>query len=101
MTRPADAVRWVCLDDPSRMNRKGFNLYLPESCASMNEIRKRPLKSIGYDFVPAEYLPAGKNEYYLRNLQNRSGISYRNLSAYEIEVLVRNNNSSDDWTKIF
>lgn len=67
----------------------------------MNEIKKRPLKSIGYDFVSAPYLPEGKDEYHLRDLQNRSGINYRNLSAYEIEVLVRNNNTSDDWTKIF
>jgi len=67
----------------------------------MNEIRKRPLKSIGYDFIPARYIPAGKDEYHLRNLQNRNGITYRNLSAYEIEVLVRNNNTSDDWAKIF
>jgi hypothetical protein len=67
----------------------------------MNEIRKRPLKSIGYDFIAAKYIPEGKDEYHLRNLQNRNGIVYRNLSAYEIEVLVRNNNTSDDWAKIF
>jgi hypothetical protein len=66
----------------------------------MNEIHKIPLQSIGYDFVPKKYLPEGKDEYHLRNQQNRSGINYRNLSAYEIEVLVRNNNTSDDWNKI-
>jgi hypothetical protein len=66
----------------------------------MNLIRKSPLQALGYDFIPAPYLPAGKNEYYLRNQQNKSGISYRQLSAYEIEVLVRNRNQSDDWNKI-
>src|SRR5437868_1973934 len=66
----------------------------------MNEIIKKRLNSIGYDFVSKEFLTDGKDEYYLRNLQNRSGISYRNLSAYEIEVLVRNNNTSDDWNKL-
>lgn len=66
----------------------------------MNEIRKKPLNAIGYNFIPAAYLPTGKDEYHLRNLQNRSGINYRNLSAYEIEVLVRNRNTSDDWNKI-
>jgi len=66
----------------------------------MNEITRRPLSSIGYDFVKDEFLPEGKNEYHLRNLQNKSGISYRNLSAYEIEVLVRNNNTSDNWNNI-
>ncbi|MDB5208181.1 MAG: hypothetical protein JWR72_3256 [Flavisolibacter sp.] len=63
-------------------------------------MNKRPLQSIGYDFIPTDYLPAGKDEYHLRNFQNRNGITYRNLSAYEIEVLVRNRNTSDDWNKI-
>ena len=66
----------------------------------MNEIIKKPLNSIGYDFVKRNYLPEGKDEYHLRNIQNRSGINYRTLTAYEIEVLVRNNNTSDDWNKI-
>ncbi|MBL7726512.1 MAG: DUF4954 family protein, partial [Dinghuibacter sp.] len=66
----------------------------------MNQIKKIPVSSLGYEFVPAEFLPAGKDEYYLRNEQNRSGIAYRKLSAQEIEVLVRNRNSSDDWNQI-
>ncbi|HWJ25221.1 MAG TPA: DUF4954 family protein, partial [Flavisolibacter sp.] len=66
----------------------------------MNEINKMPFSSIGYNFVQPEFLPEGKDEYYLRNMQNRSGIRYRNLSAYEIEVLVRNNNTSDNWNNI-
>lgn len=66
----------------------------------MNEIIKKPLNSIGYNFIEKEFLPEGENEYYLRNHQNRSGIQYRNLSAYEIEVLVRNNNTSDNWNNI-
>jgi ligand-binding SRPBCC domain-containing protein len=66
----------------------------------MNEIIKKPLHTIGYDFVSSNYLPAGKDEYHLRNIQNRNGIQYRNLTAYEIEVLVRNNNTSDNWNKI-
>ncbi|HEV7329621.1 MAG TPA: DUF4954 family protein [Flavisolibacter sp.] len=63
-------------------------------------MNKKPLRSIGYDFIDPEFLPEGKNEYHLRNFQNRNGINYRNLSAYEIEVLVRNRNTSDDWNKI-
>jgi hypothetical protein len=66
----------------------------------MNKIRKSAIGSLGYNFIPREYLPKGKNEYYLRNKQNRSGIQYRQLSAHEIEVLVRNNNTSDDWNKL-
>ncbi len=65
-----------------------------------NQIKKSPIDQLGYNFIKPEYLPAGKDEYYLRNIQNRSGINYRHLSAYEIELLVRNNNSSDDWNKI-
>ena len=67
----------------------------------MDPIAIQPLKALGYNFIPSEFLPKEKDEYHLRNLQNRSGIKYRLLSAYEIEVLVRNNNTSDDWTKIF
>lgn len=64
-----------------------------------NIIKKSPVDKLGYNFIPSEYLPKGKDEYYLRNMQNRSGIHYRNLTAYEIEVLVRNGNTSDDWNK--
>src|SRR5687768_16193875 len=66
----------------------------------MNNIQKKPVNSLGYHFIPAEFLPENKDEYHLRDLQNRSGINYRHLSAYEIEVLVRNRNTSDDWNKI-
>lgn len=67
---------------------------------SKNVITKSSISKLGYDFIPKEFLPEGKDEYYLRNLQNRSGIHYRQLTAYEIEVLVRNRNTSDDWNKI-
>ncbi|MBI1782987.1 MAG: DUF4954 family protein, partial [Sphingobacteriales bacterium] len=67
----------------------------------MNDIKKQPISSLGYNFIPSSYLPKGKDEYYLRNIQNRSGIKYRHLTALEIEVLVRNRNTSDDWNKIF
>jgi len=66
----------------------------------MNEIQKTPLGSLGYNFVLPQYIPKGKDEYYLRNIQNRNGIEYRKLTAYEIEVLVRNQNTSDDWNCI-
>jgi len=66
----------------------------------MNEIKKSPINSLGYSFIDNRYLPKGKDEYYLRNVQNRSGISYRQLTAYEIEVLVRNRNTSSNWNDI-
>jgi hypothetical protein len=66
----------------------------------MNPITKKPISDIGYEFIPKQFLPKGKDEYYLRNKQNRSGINYRKLSALEIEVLVRNRNASDNWNNI-
>lgn len=74
-----------------------FNFFV---IFSMNDIKRIPVSSLGYNYIPAAYLPAGEDEYYLRNRQNRSGISYRQLTAHEIEALVRNRNSSDDWNKI-
>jgi len=66
----------------------------------MNQINKKAIDSLGYNFIAPEYLPEGKDEYHLRNIQNRNGIQYRGLTAWEIEVLVRNRNASDDWNKI-
>src|SRR6195952_4901638 len=66
----------------------------------MNVIKKSPVSSLGYNFIATAFLPKGKNEYYLRNQQNKNGISYRKLTAYEIEVLVRNRDTSDDWNQL-
>ncbi|CAN5414990.1 DUF4954 family protein [soil metagenome] len=66
----------------------------------MNDIRKIELDKLGYDFIEPKYLPEGCDEFYLRNLQNRNGINYRQLTAYEIEALVRNRNSSDNWNNL-
>ena len=66
----------------------------------MNEIQKSSIEKLGSDFIPAKYIPKGKDEYYLRNLQNRNGITYRELNSGEKKILIRNNNSSDDWSKV-
>jgi Domain of unknown function (DUF4954) len=66
----------------------------------MNQINKKPISSLGYGFIPAAFIPKGKNEYHLRNIQNRSGIKYRKLKTNETEILVRNGNSSDNWDKV-
>ncbi len=65
-----------------------------------NIITKSPLAALGYGFIKDTYLPKGKDEYYLRNKQNRNGITYRQLTAYEIEMLVRNGNTSDNWNRL-
>jgi Domain of unknown function (DUF4954) len=65
----------------------------------MNQIIKTPLRNLGYDFIPAEYLPEGKDEYYLRNDQHKSA-SYRHLKLDEVEELKKNGNNADDWNLI-
>jgi hypothetical protein len=66
----------------------------------MNIIKKYPVTDLGYHFIEPQYIPEGQDEYYLRNQQNPKSGTYRNLTSYEIEVLVRNNNTSDDWNKL-
>lgn len=67
----------------------------------MNIITKHPINNLGYNFIDPKYIPDGEDEYYLRNQQNDNGIEYRRLSGSEIEILIRNGNTSDDWAKIF
>ncbi len=66
----------------------------------MNIIQKHPVNNLGYNFMESRFIPKGKDEYHLRNLQAKKGKNYRKLNAGEIEVLVRNSNTSDDWDKI-
>ncbi|RFS24903.1 DUF4954 family protein [Chitinophaga silvatica] len=66
----------------------------------MNKIQKKPLSALGYNFIETP-LPKGKDEYYLRNEQWSRKDQYRKLTAYEVEALVRNDNTSDDWNTIF
>ncbi len=65
----------------------------------MNIITKHPLRKLGYNFIEAEYIPEGDNEYYLRNRQNALD-SYRQLTGSEIEILIRNGNTADEWGSI-
>ncbi|MDR3283682.1 MAG: DUF4954 family protein [Treponema sp.] len=74
-------------------------------------------KRYGYDFIPGEYLPAGEDEYYLRNQQLdelytktpregvrcsvRRGGSYRHLTPEEIRALEQNGNVSANWQDVF
>lgn len=65
----------------------------------MNNIVKSPIDRLGYDFVDSKYLAKGRDEYFFRNQQNGTR-AYRHLSAQDIETLVRNNNTSDNWNKL-
>jgi hypothetical protein len=66
----------------------------------MNQILKTPLRNLGYDFIPAEWLPEGKDEYYLRNEQHKPSFNYRNLTLDEVEELKKNGNNADDWNLV-
>jgi Domain of unknown function (DUF4954) len=66
----------------------------------MNQISKTPLRNLGYDFIPAEYLPEGKDEYYLRNEQYKLAASHRHLKLDEVEELKKNGNNADDWNLV-
>ncbi|MFM7645200.1 MAG: DUF4954 family protein [Sphingomonadales bacterium] len=66
----------------------------------MNNIRKQPVSSLGFGFIEKPYLPKGKDEYYLRNRQHRTQHTYRKLNAKEIQILLKNDNSADDWNHV-
>jgi hypothetical protein len=67
----------------------------------MDNVSVLPRDSFGKNFIPEEYLPKGENEYYLRNKQlGRSPKDFRHLKADELESLIHNNNSADNWDDI-
>jgi hypothetical protein len=66
----------------------------------MNIIQTHPVEELGYNFVDSKYIPKGKDEYYLRNIQNQSGLQYKPLTTEQIETLVLNRNTSDNWNNI-
>ncbi len=63
----------------------------------MDRVKVIPIDQFGHRFVPPEYLPSGKDEYYLRNEQLGPAPAWRNLQAHEIETLVKNSNACTDW----
>ncbi|MDR2028829.1 MAG: DUF4954 family protein, partial [Treponema sp.] len=71
----------------------------------MTELDLSPVNRYGYDFIPPEYLPPGKDEYWLRNEQavlaarSAGGAppAWRKLRPEEIETLVKNDNHCSNW----
>ena len=58
-------------------------------------------ENMGKNFIPAEYLPNGKDEYYIRDNQTHTPKSgWRNLRSDEVERLVKNDNTSSNWDEI-
>jgi len=66
----------------------------------MNVFHKSPLTRLGYDFIESQYLPKGKDEYYLRLQQLPRNKKYQKLTSEQISILVANNNQSDNWKMI-
>jgi len=58
-------------------------------------------EEMGENFIPKEYIPKGKDEYYQRNSQVKPPeTGWRHLHSDEVERLVKNDNTADDWDKI-
>ncbi|MBF0433663.1 MAG: DUF4954 family protein [Fibrobacteria bacterium] len=67
----------------------------------MVNIKTESSENPGMNFIPTEFLPGGEDEYHLRNLQNPKPDGYwRHLLSGEIERLVKNGNSCDNWDHI-
>ncbi|MFO7851652.1 MAG: DUF4954 family protein [Bacteroidota bacterium] len=67
----------------------------------MNSLKIVPQENIGKNFIPEEYLPRGKDEYFQRNKQvTPPQEGWRHLQSDEIERLVKNDNTADAWDNI-
>ena len=67
----------------------------------MSQIQVLPMGCLGRDFLADPFLPPGQDEYYLRNTQvTPPEGGWRHLKADEIETLVKNANTSDNWDNL-
>ena len=59
------------------------------------------MRSFGDGFIPSEHLPDGQDEHCLRNAQcGKDPEHWRSLEAGEVDALVRNGNTCDDWARV-
>ncbi len=65
----------------------------------MNIIKTHPVEELGYNFIDPKYIPEGENEYHIRDIQN-DGRRYRALTAIELDTLIHNRNTSDNWNNV-
>ncbi len=65
----------------------------------MRSMHKGELSSLTDDFVPAEFLHESNDPYFLRNSITNPD-RFRDLKADEIETLVKNMNTAQNWNKI-
>ena len=68
----------------------------------MDNVKIVPQENIGKNFIPPEYLPKDQDEYFIRNMQSFPPDSgWRHLKSDEVERLVKNDNTADNWDEIF
>jgi hypothetical protein len=68
---------------------------------TMDNVLIVPPENIGKNFVPPEYIPKGADEYFQRNKQTTSPESgWRHLHSDEVERLVKNDNTADNWDEV-
>ena len=65
----------------------------------MNVITAHPIEEFGYNFIEAKYIPTGLDEYYIRNIQNNNR-QYRALTAVELDTLIHNRNTANNWHNV-
>jgi Domain of unknown function (DUF4954) len=65
----------------------------------MNIIKTHPVEELGYNFIDPKYIPEGQDEYHIRDMQN-GGKKYRALTALELDTLIHNRNTSDNWNNV-
>ncbi len=67
----------------------------------MTDVTIQPLDALGKHFVAPEHIPAGRDEYHLRNAQAAEPEGgWRALRGEEIAGLTRNGNSAGDWETV-
>lgn len=62
---------------------------------------RKPLNTLGYGFIPEEYLPKGTDEYHFRDQQQLTAYAYRQLREDEIVILNRNGNYAPNWGDVW
>ncbi len=67
--------------------------------ATMDRVFFDQIDHFSRDFVPQEFQVDQDNPYLIRNRQSDSA-RFRKLTAKEIEILVKNNNSAESWDKV-
>ena len=68
----------------------------------MERVTLLPAAALSDGWIDAQYLPEGKDKYYIRNMQVKAPEEgWRHLNSDEIERLVKNNNTASSWDTVW